>query len=264
MTKTLKVPRGGRKPVTRWVKPVTVEPVPEIGMILFLTHANLAAPRVLSVKTVPKRFLSLGRLVHPKGVTSALFWRTVFEMPVARYALALSPFPIALIFRPEWALPISLAPVPMALFVLMLESYVLSIPSPSARRALVDSNVSDQMLDLLKARANDVLTSIAARQEPGVGALHLVIEQSGLLRIPPLTYVSVQQDGDTPRFIELTAEDQSAIAAGLFDADLDERALRLVNVSRNEMLRHYTVDPNSISAHARLAALAETKTKSTV
>lgn len=225
-------------------------------MILFLTRANLASPSLLDIKSVPKRFMTLGRLVYPRGFTSAVFWRTVFETPITRYALALSPFPIALIFKPEWALPISLAPVPMAMFVLMFESYVLSVPSPSARRALIGSDEADRGLDLLKTRADAVLTKIAASRDVSSRTLHLVIEQSELLRIPPLTQVSVQQDGPEPGFVELDRDEQAMIAGTLFDDALDERTLRLINVAQNVLIRKFELDPNSISAHARLAGLA--------
>ncbi len=225
-------------------------------MLLILAPSNVAFPGNLSIQTVPRRFLTLGRRVYPRRVLGGLFWRTVFEAPVARYMVALSIFPIALLFRPEWALPISLAPVPMAMFVMVFESYVLSVPSRAARRALIDPVEADRGLDLLHVRANEVLTRIAAGRKLTEGTLHLVIEQSELLRIPPLTYVSVQQDGPEPAFLDLDDDEQTQIRSTLFDGDLDERKLRLISVAQNTPIRTFALEAGSVSAHARLAALA--------
>ncbi|MEO1494892.1 MAG: hypothetical protein AAFV19_22335 [Pseudomonadota bacterium] len=228
-------------------------------MLLFLTRANVASPSALKLTKVPKRFLSLGVRVFPRKMFSALFWRVVFEIPVARYALALSPVPVALVLKPEWALPISLAPVPMALFVILIESYVLNVPSPAARRALISPVEQDRGLDLLKIRAEQVLTRLGAARHPGTGVLHLVIEQSEILRVAPLTYVSIQPDGPEPDFLSLTEDEQTMIAEALFDAAFDEARLRLINAAQNQFVRTYVLDPNSISAHARLAALARSQ-----
>ncbi|MEM7745714.1 MAG: hypothetical protein AAF409_18595 [Pseudomonadota bacterium] len=225
-------------------------------MLLFLTPETLASPSNLTINTVPRRFLTLGRRLYPRAMFGKLFWRTVIEAPVARYCIALSIFPIALIFKPEWALPISLAPVPMAMFVMVFESYVLSVPSPTARRALMDPVDADRGTDLLKVRANDVLTKLAAERGADSGTLNLVIEQSDLLKIPPLTYVSVQQEGGKPSFMDLGAAEREMIAEILFDADLTEDKLRMINVFQDTQVRVYTIDPKQISAHARLAAMA--------
>ncbi|MEM7061239.1 MAG: hypothetical protein AAF557_26985 [Pseudomonadota bacterium] len=180
-------------------------------------------------------------------------------MPVARYFLALSPIPIALIFKPEWALPISLAPVPMALFILVIESYVLSVPSPSARRKIVPEVDQERGLDLLKVRAEQALTRLGAARATVGGVLHLVIEQSGLLHVPPLTYISVQHEGPESKFMDLTADEQKMITETLFDSDFNEARLRVINVAQDSQIRTFALDPSSISAHARLAALANSK-----
>ncbi|MEM9735793.1 MAG: hypothetical protein AAF908_04210 [Pseudomonadota bacterium] len=225
-------------------------------MILFLTPSNVASPSKLRVKKVPKRFLSLGLRVFPKGRTSALYWRTVFDFPAVRCVFALSPFPIILLFKPEWALPVSLAPVPMARFVLMIENNVLSVASPSARRGLVPEVERERGLDLLKVRAEAILTRLSAARNPGPGLVHLVIEQSEILRVSPLTYVSVQIDGPEPGFLDLTEDEQAMIAETIFDDAFDEAQLRLINTTQNTQIRTFELDPSRISAHARLAALA--------
>jgi len=226
-------------------------------MLLVLTPSEVAFPSDLKIRSVPKRHLSLGRCVYPRSVFSGLFWRTVFEKPLTRYTLALAIFPIALIFKPEWALAISLAPVPMFAIVLFLETYFLSVSSPEARRGLIDPAAAQRGLDLLKVRAEQILTKIATRRNLTEGTLHLVVEQSGLLRIPPLTYVSVQIDRPDPAILHLTEDEQRLIGEALFDEAFDERTLRLINVAQNHDLHVVALDPRSISAHARLAALAD-------
>lgn len=228
-------------------------------MILFLTRANVTAPGDLVIKTVPKRFLSLGRRLYPRNIASGLFWRTLFEMPAARYMLALLPIPVVLLFKPEWALPVSLAPVPMAMFVMMLEGYLLSVPNPAARRALVRAEDADRGLDTLRARGMAALTRLVAAREADGGTYHLVIEQSSLLRIPPLTHVSLQQGGVKPRIVDLTEEEQAMLQESLFDEDFDETALRQINVAQDQMVRSFTLEAGGVSAHARLTALANAK-----
>ncbi|MEM1298571.1 MAG: hypothetical protein AAGH68_04760 [Pseudomonadota bacterium] len=228
-------------------------------MILFLTRSNLMTPGALDVEKVPKRFLSLGRRLYPRSMRSKLFWRTLFEMPAARYTIALAPFPVVLFFKPEWALPISLAPVPMAMFVMMLEAHLLSVTSPTARRALVSADVADRGLDTLKARAVAALTQLVAARETEGGTYHLVIEQSALLRITPLTHVSLQQEGPRPRIANLTEEEQAMLAETLFDEAFDEHELRQINVAQDKMIRSFDLDARGVSAHARLAALANVK-----
>ncbi len=226
-------------------------------MIFVMSKDTVANRSVLEMRSVPKRLLSLGVTVWPRGLfRTALFWRVLFEKSLPRYIIALSPFPALILARPDWSLGLSQAPLAMFGFVLLVESYVLSIPSPEKRRALASETEAAQKLDLLQVRAREVLKKISAGRGLRDGALHLVIEQSGLLRVPPLTQVSVQIDGETPCFMDLKAQERALIATSLFDEQLTEDDLRRVNVAQNKQLRSYMFDPRDVSAHARLHALA--------
>ena len=226
-------------------------------MLLIVTPGTVSNARSLKGKTVPRRLLSLGRCAYPRGgPLTGLFWRTVFEKSLPRYVVTLLPFPIAAILRPEWALMLSQAPLPMFGLVLIIETYVLSVSGPDARKRLIDPAEAERGLDLLKIRARDALTKIAVGRAMTLGTLHLVIEQSGLLRVPPLTYASVQTDEAPGGFVELTDTEQDLLAKTLFDEDLDEHRLRRINVMQNTQVRNFDLDVCEISAHARLAALS--------
>lgn len=226
-------------------------------MIFVLSPDTVANRSVLETRSVPRRLLSLGVSVWPKGLfRSRLFWRVLFEKSLPRYVIALSPFPFLILARPEWSLGLSQAPLAMFAFVIIVESYVLSIPSPEKRRRLATETEAAAVLDQLQVRARAVLTRIAAGRGLDAGELHLVIEQSGLIRVPPLTLVSVQQDGEAPGFLDLGAEERRDLAATLFADGVSEHDLRRVNIARNTQLQHFTLDARDVSGHARLQAMA--------
>jgi hypothetical protein len=104
-----------------------------------------------------------------------------------------------------------------------------------------------------------VLQRIAADAGLTTGELHLVIEQSPLARVAPFTLVSVQVDGDAPYLMDLTAAQRDMIATTLFDDDLTERTLQRTNLRENLFLRDVAFDAGTVSAHARLAALARAR-----
>ena len=83
-----------------------------------------------------------------------------------------------------------------------------------------------------------------------------VVEQSALAKVPPLTLISVQIDDGTPRILDLTPEERDALASAIFDADLTEQQLHRANLAENEFLRDTLLDAATVSAHARLAAMA--------
>lgn len=226
-------------------------------MIFVLSDETVFNRSVLTIRQAPKRLLSLGVTVWPRGIfRTRLFWRVLFEKSLPRYIVALSPFPALILARPEWSLGLSQAPLAMFGFVLLVESYVLSIPSPEKRQKLATEAEADQKLDLLQVRAREALTKVAAARELRTGTLHLVIEQSSLLRVPPLTLVSVQMDGETQEFLNLSRRERELLSATLFDAQLSEQDLRRVNVAQNTEMRSFTFDPRDVSAHARLRAIA--------
>ena len=98
-----------------------------------------------------------------------------------------------------------------------------------------------------------MLARVAATRGMRVGQLHLVVEQSELGRLPPLTYVSVQSE-DGPEVVALDPSERAQIAAALFQPPLDERLLHRINQAEDVFLRDVVLDARQVSAHARLAA----------
>jgi hypothetical protein len=220
-----------------------------------VTRSTVAGPGRLTVRTVPRVFLGRAGLPWPRGGTGGrIFWRMLFEFPFLRYAAVLAPFPAAALVWPELALPISGAPLVMFLVVLWIESNVLAVPDARARRALIAADEAARGLDLLAVRGRAILTRIAAGRDLRQGGLVLVVEQSGMARVPPLTLVSVQSE-TPPAILDLTADEITTVR-GLFDAALDERLLLRINLSENRTLRTVRIEAAGVSAHARLAALA--------
>lgn len=225
-------------------------------MMLLLSPSTVTNPAALTVPAVPRQILGRNPKVRPKRkLFGRVFWRMFFEHALARYVVALAPFALAMVFWPHLALPISQAPILMFGIVLFIESNVLSVPTPARRRALVSEADAGRGLDLLKARATAALTRIAAAHELSEGTLHLVIEQSAMARVEPLTLVSVQTDGASKAFLDLDAAEEAFLRETLFGEPLDERALLKINLAENRFLRSFPLEVRSVSAHARLAAL---------
>jgi hypothetical protein len=225
-------------------------------MILIVTPDTILNRAALELRRIPTPIL--GRSITPyprKGVFSLLTLRLIFEHALPRYLLALWPFPVAMLVWPNLALPISQAPLLMFLLIYLVESRVLSVPKDQ-RVALIDRTEAQRALDLLRLRSADYLTRLAAGRRMTAGNLHLVVEQSELARVPPLTLLSVQiEDGDL-RILELAREERAALHEALFDDDLTERLLLRVNLSEHQFLRETVLDTTTVSAHARLAAMA--------
>jgi len=126
--------------------------------------------------------------------------------------------------------------------------------SEARRKALVTEDQADAGLDTLRARARTLLGRIAARRGLKSGRLHLVIEQSDLLRVPPLTLVSVQSE-EGPELLALDASEREMLTNELFAPPLTERALQHIGLARRIEVHDLTLDPATISGHARMAAL---------
>lgn len=231
-------------------------------MILFVTPSTILNRSRLELRRAPKKLLGLGVGPIPRGtLLRAVFWRLFFENALPRYVVALAPFALIPIIFPSSALGMSQAPLLMLAVVLFIETYILSIQDPDKRRALIGEVEAAKGLDRLQLRAKTALSEIAARRGLAKGALHLVIEQSELWRAPVLTLISVQRPGEEAEggeagFLDLAAEEQARLETTLFDETLSERLLHRINVSQNTALRHFTLDARSVSAHARLAAMA--------
>jgi hypothetical protein len=225
-------------------------------MLLVVTPDTILNRAALEVRRIPKPILGRNITLYPReGLFSGLTLRLIFEHALPRYLLALWPFPVAMFIWPHLALPISQAPLLMFILIYFVESKVLSVPR-DRRADLIDEVDAQRALDLLRLRSADYLTRLAAGRRMRTGALHLVVEQSALAKVPPLTLLSVQIDDGTPRILDLTPEERTALRGALFDADLTERRLHLVNLAEDEFLRDTVLDAATVSAHARLAAMA--------
>ncbi len=201
---------------------------------------------------LPRKFL--GRVtLWPRRGALGLWLRVIFEMEFLRYLIALSPFVFAMLIWRDYALAIAQAPIPMLILIYLVEARLLRA-GPSRRSRLVSPDDADRGLDLLRARARTILTRIAAGRGLVSGRLHLVIEQSDLLRVPPLSLVSVQTE-DGPALLPLTPPERALIAKTLFAPPLTERALQHIGLARKIEVHDLTLEAAQVSAHARLAAL---------
>jgi hypothetical protein len=207
----------------------------------------------LDMRQVPRRIFGRVTLWPRRGAGFGLWARIVFEVEVLRYLSALLPFVVAAAIWRDSAVAISQAPLPMFLVIYLFEIKVLRL-SPAARKALIPGAEADRGLDLLRVRAVTILTRIAAGRGLTEGRLHLVVEQSELARIAPLTFVSVQTE-DGPAVMRLTQDEEAMIRAELFADGLDEGLLQRINLAQGDMLRDVAFDLRGVSAHARLAAL---------
>jgi hypothetical protein len=213
------------------------------------TVANRAA---LDIRWLPRRFL--GRtILWPRQGGWRLWLRVVFETEVLRYALALLPFVIAALIWQDYAIIIAKAPILMLIAIYLVEARLLRA-TPAQRAALVPEAQADSGLDMLRARARAILTKIAARRGLQSGCLHLVIEQSDLFRVAPLSLVSVQSD-EGPELLALDADERALIADTLFAPPLTERQLQRIGLARKIEIHDLTFEPVQVSAHARMAAL---------
>jgi hypothetical protein len=225
-------------------------------LILYAAPSRILNPAVLEITAPPRKFLGRGFGIVPKGtVTKAGFWRLVAEYQLLRYLVALTPFPVAMLIWPHLALPISQAPLLMFLLVWLVESRVLSVPK-DARAGLVGEVEAARALDAFRVRGAAVLSRIAAGRGMTQGEMHLAVEQSELARIVPLTVVSVQMTGPPAEVLDLTDAEVRMIEEEVFGPGLDERLLQRVNLAQNTFLRSVAFDASSVSAHARLEALA--------
>lgn len=226
-------------------------------MMLIVTQATIANTGVLETRSLPRRFFGRVMLI-PRRAGPALWLRLLAEVQVLRYLGVLAPFVLIPLIWRDLALPISQAPLVMLIVIAGVELKVLRL-SKAARARRVTGDEAARRLDTLAFRARDCLRRIAARQGIAEGELQLVVEQSELARLPPLTLVSVQTDRPAPRLLALDAGDRAVLEAGLFGDGLTERDLLAVNQRDDLYLRAVTQEARGVSAHARLAAALERK-----
>ncbi|MCU0906836.1 MAG: hypothetical protein MUF73_05170 [Rhodobacteraceae bacterium] len=208
-------------------------------------------PSALETRVVPRRFFGRATLWPRRGGGLRLWLRVIAEVEAVRYLATLSPFVVAALVWRDSAIAIAQAPLAMFLVIWVVEMRLLRRP-PRA----IDPAEADRTFDLLSHRATAILRDIAAGRDLRSGRLHLVVEQSELAHVPPLTLVSLQaegHEGGRPAVLSLSA-DEVARVRSLFDATLTERRLHRANHAAGQMLRDVAFDAAAVSAHARLAA----------
>jgi hypothetical protein len=210
----------------------------------------------LETRSVPKRVFGRVTILPHSGLGMATCLRLIVEVQVLRYVLPLVPFVIAMFVWPHLALPIAQAPILMMMVVAFCEMRLLAVGREEREKLITDGDMA-RTLDALRFNATRLLTRLAARRGLTSGDLFLVIEQSQLARIAPLTLVSVQQREPAPMVLALDAAEQRMIRQGLFDDQLTERQLHLVSLRENENLRTISLNTATISAHARMTALLD-------
>lgn len=223
--------------------------------MLIVTDTTLLNPGVLETRSLPKKFL--GRvMVLPRGAGFAVWLRLIVELQALRYLVTLLPFVLVPLFYRSYAAPVMQAPALMLAVVALVELRVLRL-SKSARAVIVSPDEAARRLDILSFRARACLRRIAARHDMAEGTLSLVVEQSELARIRPLTLVSVQTETPEPHLPPLDATDRAVLQEGLFDAEFTERDLLLVNHRDDLYLREIEQEARAVSAHGRMAAFLE-------
>ncbi len=233
-------------------------------MIFLVTPDTVSNRLALKGGSPPRKILTGLRSVFPAGlILDPIWWRLALEYPLLRYTFALSPFPAAILIWPDLALPISGAPLLMFLFINFVEGNILSISNPDKRRKLLPEDEVARRRDLFENRARTLLTRLAAARGMTEGEITLVVEQSPMAPVPPLTVISVQAEVEGAPVLALDAEERRMVTTELFDefhgsGKLTERCLHRLSLRENRFLHAVTLDARAISAHARMAALART------
>lgn len=221
--------------------------------VFVLSPRTVYNPKALETGSVPRKVLHRIAFLPRRG-GPALIARVIMENEPLRYFIALSPFVAAMFIWRDLALPISQAPLAMVIAIGFFEMKVLRISSDK-RAALMSEDEVARVLDTLSYRARQVLTKIAAHRGQTRGELMLVVEQSELARVTPLTLVSLQTSEGKPRILELDGVESDMIRSDLFDDMFSDRQLHTANLLEDTYLRSVTFDARGVSGHARLAAI---------
>jgi hypothetical protein len=222
--------------------------------MLVLTHDTLRNPAILETTVVPRKFL--GRVLpRMREARFGQRMRLVMEVQFLRFMVALVPFCVPMLIWPQSAAPISQAPLAMLLLIGVSETYILRM-SKRQRERLMTEEAAEAALDTFRFRAAAVLRKIAARQGIEAGQLKLVVEQSDMARVTPLSFVTVQSELPKPHVVPLDAGDRALLDA-LFDDSFTERDLQRAGLRLDRMLHVAAIEARSVSAHARLAAALE-------
>jgi hypothetical protein len=221
--------------------------------MFLVTPTTVLNPTALETRHIPRRFLGRSLLIPVRGAGLRLILRLIFEVEMLRYLASLLPFVFAALMWRDSALAIAQAPLLMFLVVYAVEMRFLRL-TPAARKTLLAPGEADRGHDLLRTRAVAILTRIAANRGLSQGTLHLVVEQSDLAHIAPLTLVSVQSE-DGPSILRLDPTEEALIRDTLFQPPLTERSMHRITLAEDREVHDVAFDPRGVSAHARLAAL---------
>ena len=218
-------------------------------MIFVLAPSTIFNRWTLKARRLPRLMLAEAQRPLPRRLMlSSAFWRMAAESPVLRNAAVVAPIPAAVLMAPDLVTAsLGLSP---ALMFLMLFAEGSLVP---VRARDDEAERAERVLDLLRTRGRAVLTRIAASRGIAKGKLTLVVEQSSLARLPPITLVSVHSDNAV---IDLSRDEQRMLREGLFAEGLKESMLLRVNLVQKTPVREVSLEAGTISAHARLAGMA--------
>lgn len=223
--------------------------------MLIICEDTVRNKSVLETRSIPKKFFGRVQVV-PRGASLGPWLRLLLEMQLLRYLAALLPFVVLTFTSRNAALGVTQAPLAMVVFIAFVEMRVLRL-TDRQRKRLMDDDEAARRLDTLKFRARAALRRIAARRGIADAELVLVVEQSELARVAPLTFVSVQTSEPQPHLLPLDEGDRAALRAELFDDTFTERDLLALNQFQELHVRDIRQDAKGVSAHARLAAALE-------
>jgi hypothetical protein len=231
--------------------------------MFIVSPSTLWNAHALQMQSAPKRMLRRITLLPKNRISARLLLRLIFEVQILRYLVPLLPFIAGMFIWPDLALPISQAPIPMMIVIAMFETRVLSIKREKRETLISDGDMA-RGEDALTFNAKRILARIAAGRNLRSEELLLVVEQSIMARVPPLTLVSVQEAAPTPRVLDLDEAEMQLLEETLFDAEFTEKVLHRITLRQNENLRYVRFDAASLSAHARMAALMQGKQTGTM
>lgn len=221
--------------------------------LIILTPATVWNPDALDFRTAPRKLVDRIAILPRREVGYGTIARLIAENQLLRFLSALLPFVLAMVIWPNLAKPISQAPIPMLVFIGFVEMRVLRIPKHK-RASLIPEAEAVRTLDMLGFRARRILSRIAARREDLNGELYLVVDQSELAKLTPLTILTVQTGFGDRRILDLDAEERDLIRTELFDDEISEQMLHLTNLREDTYMRTHTYDTRAVTAHARLSA----------
>ncbi|MEO1640228.1 MAG: hypothetical protein AAFU41_13395 [Pseudomonadota bacterium] len=213
-------------------------------------------PSILKFPTAPRKILQRGLVLPRRDVSAGLALRMMCESFALRCTIILLPFVFAGLIWPDLALPLAQAPIAMIFLIWLVESRLLRI-KPDKREEIVSEADAARALDTLQFRGRRILAELAARRGIEAGTIYLVVEQSDMMRLPPMTLASLQLDSGKSRLVPLTAEERAIIRDSLFDAEFTERNLFLANQREGISFRSVAFEARGVSAHARLAAFLD-------